>query len=92
MKDKYTLAKLLIDFKHKKFKERKPYHYGEEMALSDMYSIHKELYGCTIWKTTNIGENPEFKGEPLCTYIPFWENYDFNGLVKLLDNLYWHYI
>lgn len=43
---------------------------SEKGANINGYIVHRDVHCWLIWKPTDIGEHPEWKGEPLLMVIP----------------------
>jgi len=82
-----------------KFLEKAPYHdrkqymedytIGSGVEIND-FIIQRETWCWLIWKPTDIGKNPEYKGEPLCKVVPRFTEFDKMNVV--LDSQPWTYI
>ena len=55
------------------------------------FGISKEIYCWVIWKYTDIGENPEYKGEPLTKVVPRYikGNENIKAILDAQSWLYW---
>ena len=76
-----------------KYSERRKYIpdvISDKGALINGYRFQKELWTWIIWKPTDIGEHPEFKGEPLVKVVPL--NTDTNKIADVLNAQPWTYL
>ena len=82
-----------------KFLEKAPYH-DRKLYLEDYikgngakingFTILRKTWCWIIFKSTDIGKNPEYKGEPLCKVVPRFTN--FNKIDVVLNSQPWTYI
>lgn len=57
----------------------------------DEFEICQETYCWTIWKDTDLGEHPEYKGEPLLKIVPkFLQTKE--EILKFIEMSSWHYL
>lgn len=75
-----------------KFRERKPYikPFREMGVELNGYTFKKELWCYLIWKSTDLGKQPQFKGEPLVKVIPV--NVPFDKMEVVLNAQPWTYL
>ena len=75
------------------YRERKEYIkelYEKGSVKFDKYTFQQDTYCWIIWKDTDIGEQPQFKGEPICKVVPTFTNFDKIG--DVLNAQAWTYI
>ena len=75
------------------FRERMPYLKAlrtENGATYNGFIFKKDLWCWIVWKPTDIGKNPEYKGEPLCKVIP--DTVPVENIPDVLDVQPWTYI
>ena len=75
------------------YSERKPYledYIRGNGAEINGFTILREIWCWIIWKPTDIGKNPEYKGEPLCKVVPRFTPFD--KIDEVLDSQPWTYI
>ena len=81
-----------------KFLEKGRYH-DKKQYLEDFHNNGVELNGYTfkkdvwcflVWKSTDIEDNPEFKGEPLLKIIPRFTEWD--KMEDVLNAQSWTYL
>lgn len=79
-------------FKHGKFSERKIYLKGllNGGVQYGNYVFQKDSWCWLVWKSTNLADNPEFKGEPLVKVIP--DTVPVASIPAVLDAQPWTYI
>lgn len=63
----------------------------EEGAKINGYIVNKDVHCYLIWKPTDIGEHPEWKGEPLLMIIPQWLEDKF-AIANVVKNSCFHYM
>ena len=82
-----------------KFLEKAPYgkrkHYmkdylhGNGVEING-YIFQKDVWDWLIWKPTDLGEQPQFKGEPLVKVVPTF--IEIENIGKALDLQPWTYL
>lgn len=74
------------------YKERKQYikDYHKDGVDINGYTIQCDTWCWLIWKPTDMGENPEYKGELLVKVVP--RNIDLNKIDVVLNAQSWTYI
>ena len=63
--------------------------YGKGAEING-YIIQHETWCWLIWKPTNIGEKPQYKGEPLVKVVP--RTISFDKIADVLAAQPWTYI
>ena len=74
------------------YRERKPYmpdYFGSGVEING-YTIQRDVWNWLIWKPTDIGEQPQFKGEPLVKVVP--NTIAISDISKVLKVQPWTYI
>ncbi len=91
-KENMEITEAIKFFKQGKFGERKPYieklFKGNTVEYNG-YTFQKELWCWVVWKKTDIGKEPQFKGEPLYKVIP--ETVPIKNIPAVLDEQPWTY-
>ena len=75
------------------YSKRKPYledYIRGNGAEINEFIIQRETWCWLIWKPTDIGKQPQYKGEPLCKVVPRFT--DFDKIETVLDSQPWTYI
>ena len=74
------------------FKERQQYikDYLTNGVDINGFTIQKHAWCWIVWKPSDFGKNPEYKGAPLCKVIPRFTELDKIG--DVLDTQAWTYI
>ena len=54
-------------------------------------TIQKTLWAYLIWKPTDLGEQPQYKGEPVLKIVPVFID-DEDRIATILDAQMWTYI
>lgn len=92
--DSMKVAEIIYLVESGRYKDRKRYIYelNEKGNVTiEGYTIEKELWCWVVWKPTDIGKNPEFKGEPLVKVVPrLYLNKE--DIKAVLDAQPWNYI
>ncbi len=66
--------------------------YNKEGVEVNGFVIIKDTWSWNIWKPTDIGAQPEYKGEPLIKVVPFNVHLDENRINAVLDAQPWTYV
>ena len=91
MLENKTIIDTLMFLEYGKFSERKKYlkdFHNDGVSLNG-FVFQADVWCWIVWKPTDIGKNPEYKGESLFKVIPNTINEDKIGVV--LDSQHWTY-
>ena len=78
-------------FTRGKYRERKPYLSSllkGEVVSYNGFDFQRDTWCWIVWKPTDIGENPQYKGKPLCKVIPRNEFVDVDAVLNAQQWIY----
>lgn len=91
-KENKIIKETLIFLEKAPYSERKSYikdFCGDGVEING-YIFEKDVWCWLVWKPTDIGNNPEYKGEPIVKVIP--RNINLDNIEAVLDAQPWTYI
>ena len=92
-KENNVIAETIKFFVKGNFRERKPYLkdlHSENGVTLNGFTFKRDIWCWLVWKSTNLADSPEFKGEPLIKVVPVFT--PFENIPIVLDSQPWTYL
>ena len=92
-KENKAIADAIMLFEHGQYREKKEYirelKKGNAVQLNG-FTFCLDTWIYQIWKETDLGKQPQFKGEPLVKVVP--KDVPYKNIPKVLNAQCWMYI